>query len=116
VTLGPVVSGSGLTEDEVIRAKDLTERTGTDGVHGSGLEVHKDGARHIATAGGFVEVHIDALQLEVGITVVGTGRVNAVLVADDLPELGTNLVTTLTSLDVNDFSHCKHTKKQTGIV
>jgi hypothetical protein len=28
-----------------------------------------------------------------------------VFVGDDLPELGTDLVTALTTLDVNDFSH-----------
>jgi hypothetical protein len=28
-----------------------------------------------------------------------------VLVGDDFPELGTDLVTALTSLNVNDFSH-----------
>ena len=36
--------------------------------------------------------HIDALQLEVGVTVVGARRVDAVLVRDDLPELGADLV------------------------
>jgi hypothetical protein len=30
-----------------------------------------------------------------------------VLVRDDFPEFGTNLVTALSSLDVNDFSHVK---------
>jgi hypothetical protein len=30
-----------------------------------------------------------------------------VFVGDDLPELGTDLVTALTTLDVNDFSHLK---------
>jgi hypothetical protein len=29
-----------------------------------------------------------------------------VFITDDFPELGTNLVTALTSLDVNDFAHC----------
>jgi hypothetical protein len=29
-----------------------------------------------------------------------------VLIGDDLPELGTDLVTALTSLDVDEFSHC----------
>ena len=38
---------------------------------------------------------------------VGTGWVNTVLIRDDLPELGTDLVTALSSLDVNDFSHVK---------
>jgi hypothetical protein len=37
--------------------------------------------------------------------VVGTGWVNAVLVRDDFPELGTDLVTALATLDVNDFTH-----------
>lgn len=38
------------------------------------------------TAGGLVEVHVDALQLQVGVAVVGAGGVNAVLIADDLRE------------------------------
>jgi hypothetical protein len=29
-----------------------------------------------------------------------------VLVGDDFPELGTDLVTALASLNVDDFSHC----------
>jgi len=37
--------------------------------------------------------------------VVGTGRVNTVLVGDDFPELGTDLVTALACLDMNNFSH-----------
>ena len=106
VTLGPVVTSTGLTEHEVIRAEELAERTGTDGVHGSRLQVHQDRARNIAATSGFVEVDVDSLQLKIGVTVVGSGGVNTVLVGDDLPELGTDLVTALTTLDVNDFSHC----------
>ena len=52
-----------------------------------------------------IKVHIDALQLEVGVAVVGAGRIYAVLVGDDLPELGTDLVTALASLDVDDLAH-----------
>merc|ERR1719439_212705 len=54
VTLGPVVTGTSLTEDEVVRAEELTERTGTDGIHGTRLKVHEDGTRDIATTGGLV--------------------------------------------------------------
>ena len=93
VTLGPVVTGTSLPEHEVVGAEDLAVGTRADGVHGSGLEVHEDTTGHVAAAGSLVEVHIDALQLEVGVTVVGTGGVHAVLVADNLPELGTDLVT-----------------------
>jgi hypothetical protein len=37
--------------------------------------------------------------------VVGTSWVNTVFIGNDFPELGTDLVTALTTLDVNDFSH-----------
>ena len=30
-----------------------------------------------------------------------------VLIGDDLPELGTDLVTALAALDVNEFAHCE---------
>ena len=105
VALGPVVSGAGLSEDEVVGAEQLAEGAGSHGVHGSGLQIHEDGPGHVAAAGGFVEVNVDALQLEVGVTVVGAGGVDAVLVGDDLPELGADLVAALASLDVDDFSH-----------
>jgi len=108
MTLGPVVTGTGLSEDEVIRSEELTEWSSSDGVHGSWFEIHEDGSWNISSSGGFVEVDIDSLKLEIRVTVVGTGRVNTMLVGDDLPEFGTDLVTALTTLDVNDFSHsCK---------
>mmetsp|Transcript_12357 Transcript_12357/g.25957 ORF Transcript_12357/g.25957 Transcript_12357/m.25957 type:complete len:484 (+) Transcript_12357:61-1512(+) len=105
VSLSPVVASTGLAEHEVVGAEDLTVRAGADGVHGTGLKIHQDTAGHIATAGGLVEVHVDALQLQVGVTVVGTGGVDAVLIADHLPELGTDLVTALAALNVHDLTH-----------
>ena len=108
MTLGPVVTGTGLSEDEVIWSEELTEWSSSDGVHGSWFEIHEDGSWNVSSSGGFVEVDIDSLELEIRVTVVGTGRVNTMLVGDDLPEFGTDLVTALTTLDVNDFSHsCK---------
>lgn len=52
-----------------------------------------------------IEIDIDALELEVGISVVRAGGVYSVFVRDDFPELGTNLVTALTTLNVNDLTH-----------
>lgn len=52
VTLGPVVTSTGLTEDEVVGAEELTEGTGTDGVHGTGLKVDEDGTGDIFVVGG----------------------------------------------------------------
>jgi hypothetical protein len=65
VTLGPVVTGSGLTEDEVVWAEELTEWASADGVHGTWLKIHKDGSWDITATSGFVEVNVDALQLEI---------------------------------------------------
>ena len=61
MTLGPVVTGTGLTEHEVVRTEQLTEGSSTHGVHGTGLQIHEDGTRHIAPAGGLVKVHVNAL-------------------------------------------------------
>ena len=105
VALGPVVAGARLAEDEVVRAEDLAEGARADGVHGARLEVHQDVAGHVAAAGRLVVVHVDALELEVGVAVVGAGRVDAVLIGDDLPELGADLVAALATLDSNDLTH-----------
>jgi hypothetical protein len=61
--------------------------------------------RGTRTASGLVEVHVDALQLQVAVTVVRAGWVNAVLIAHHLPELGANLVAALATLDVHDLTH-----------
>merc|ERR1712019_44135 len=105
VTLGPVVTGTGLSEDEVVWSEELTEWSGSDGVHGSWLKIHKDGSWDVTASSGFVVVNVDSLELEVGVTVVGTSWVNSVFVRDDFPEFGTDLVTALAGLDVDDFSH-----------
>ena len=92
MTFGPVIPGAGLTEDEVIRPENLTERAGSDRVHGAGLKIHEDGAWDVPAAAGLVVIDVDALELEVGVAAVTAGGVDAVLVADDFPELGADLV------------------------
>ena len=79
--------------------------TRADRVHGTGLEVDEDGAGDVLAAGGLVVVDVDALELEIGVPVVGTGGVNSVFIGDDFPELGTDLVTALAGLEVDDFTH-----------
>jgi len=63
MALSPVISGSGLSEHEVIRAKKLAKRTSADRVHGSRFQIHKDSTRNIAATRGLVEVYINSLQL-----------------------------------------------------
>ncbi len=105
VSLGPVVSGTGLSEDEIVRSEELTEGSSSNGIHGSGFQVHEYSSGDVSSSGGFVEINVDPLKLKIRVSVIGAGGVNTVLVRDDLPEFGTDLVTTLSSLNVNDFSH-----------
>ena len=55
------------------RAEDLAEGARADGVHSAGLEGHQNVAGHVAVAGRLEEEHGDALELEVGVAVVGAG-------------------------------------------
>lgn len=52
MTLGPVVSGTGLTEDEVVGTEELAKGTSTDGIHGTRLQIDKDSTRDILVSGG----------------------------------------------------------------
>ena len=94
-----------MSENEVIWTEKLAEWTSTDGVHGSWLQVHQDGTRNVTSTGCFVVVNVDAFQLQIGVTMVGTGWVNTVLVGDDFLEFGTDLVTALSALYMYDFTH-----------
>jgi len=105
VTLGPVVSGAGLAKDEVIGAEYPAEGAGPDRIHCSRFEIHEDGTWNVPSATGLIIVDVDTLELEFGVTAVGSGLVDAVLAADDFPELGSDLVAALAALDVEDFSH-----------
>jgi proteasome assembly chaperone (PAC2) family protein len=105
MTLGPIVTSTSLAENEVVGSEELTERTSSDGVHGSGLKIHKNGSGDVSATSGFVVIDVDSFELEIRVTVVGTGGVNTVFIGDDFPEFGTDLVTTLTTLDMDDFSH-----------
>ena len=65
VTLGPVVTGTSLSENEVVWSEELTEWSSSDGVHGSWFEIHEDGSWDVSSTGGFVVVDIDSLELEI---------------------------------------------------
>ena len=87
MSFGPIISSPMLSKNVVVRSEDLPEGSAPDAVHGARLQVHQDGPGHVLPAAGLVVVHVDPLQLEVGLPSVGTGGVNAVLVRDDLTEL-----------------------------
>ena len=89
VTLRPVVTGTTLTEDEVVRAEEVAEGARAHRVHGAGLEINEDSTGHVLVRADLVVVHVDPLELKVVVALVQSIRLNAVLSRDDLPELGT---------------------------
>jgi hypothetical protein len=105
MTFSPIVTSTSLSEDEVIWSKELTEWSSSDGVHRSWFEIHKDSSWDESTSSCFIKIDINSFKLEIGVTMVCTGRVDSVFIRDDFPEFGTDLVTALTCLDVDEFSH-----------
>ena len=65
MTLGPIVTGTSLSENEVVWSEELTEWSSSDGVHGSWFEIHEDCSWDVSTTGSFVEIDIDSLELEI---------------------------------------------------
>ena len=76
----PSTAGSG-PEDKVVRTEELTEGASAHRVHGARLKIHEDRTRDIAAAGSLVVVHVDALELQVRVTVVRTRRVDTLTIA-----------------------------------
>mmetsp|Transcript_25482 Transcript_25482/g.55830 ORF Transcript_25482/g.55830 Transcript_25482/m.55830 type:complete len:403 (+) Transcript_25482:613-1821(+) len=109
VTLSPVISSSALSEDEVIGTEERPIGSRTDGVHGTGFQIGEDSSWNISSFLSLVEIDTHSLQLELVVADVITGGVDAMLGGHNLPEFGSDLVTTLASLDVNDFSHLDRT-------
>lgn len=87
MALSPVVSGSALAEDKVVGPEQLPEWPRANGVHGSWLQIDKDGARNVFATAGFIVINVDALQLEFRLPVIGSVRLDSMFVRDDLPEL-----------------------------
>ena len=65
MSLGPVVAGTALSKNKVIWSENLSERARSDTVHGSRLQVHKDGSGYILATAGLIIVYVYSLKLEV---------------------------------------------------
>ncbi|GMR35948.1 hypothetical protein PMAYCL1PPCAC_06143, partial [Pristionchus mayeri] len=105
VSLCPVVSCSALAEDEVVGAEKLSVRSGANRIHGSGLQIDEYCTRHVLSSTGLIIIHIHSFELEVRISSILSVGHDSMFVGDNLPELGSNLVTALASLNVDDLAH-----------
>lgn len=117
MTLGPVVTGTALTKDKVVGTEEAAKGSTTDRVHSSRLQVNQDGARDVFASSGLIVVDVDTLKLNVRGALVRAVGLDTVLLRDNLPgvsesfaqgflpELGTDLVTTLAGLEVDNLAH-----------
>ena len=85
----PVVTGTTLTEDEIVRSEERTKWTGANRVHGTGLEIDQDGAGNILIRPNFVIIDINSFELKLIGSFVDTVVLDTVLIRHGLPKLGT---------------------------
>ena len=65
----------------------LSKRPWSDTIHGARFKVHQYCSRNVLPTSDFVKVDVDALQLQVGIAMVCSCRINPMLVRNNFPEL-----------------------------
>ena len=73
------------------RTEELTEGASADRVHGSGLQVDEDGTGNVLATSGLIVVNVNALQLEVRVTVVCTGGVDTVLKSNNIKSVSNSV-------------------------
>jgi hypothetical protein len=93
MSLCPVVTSARLTEDEVVGAEKLAERTSSDSIHSTRLQVDEDGTRNVLVARSlntlertpfgyefdiyFIEVDVHSLELKIRRAIVAGRKVSA---------------------------------------
>jgi len=105
MSLGPVVTSTILSENEVVRSEKSSNGAGLDGIHGSWLEIDQDRSWDVLASIRFVKIDVDSLELEGILSFVLSSWINTVFLGDGFPELSTDLVTALACLNVHDFTH-----------
>ncbi|KAL4587729.1 hypothetical protein LXL04_000603 [Taraxacum kok-saghyz] len=91
MSLRPIVTGTRLTKNKVIRPEDLSICSRSETVHRPWLQIHEHRAWNKPPATGLVVINIDPLKLKLGVSGVLPGHINTVLGANNLPELSSDL-------------------------
>ena len=74
VTLGPVVTGTGLTKNEVVGAEEVAVGTTADSVHDTRLQINENGSGNVLAVAGLIVVDAKALKLLIIGTLVAGKR------------------------------------------
>ena len=109
VATAVVVGGVLLTRDQLLRVIDLAVSTGTDLINHSWLKIDEDGTRNVLAGTGLREEGVEGILGNTDGFVRGhlTIMVDTMLEAVQLPACVTDLNTSLTNVDTDDFSHSR---------
>ncbi|GMT14310.1 hypothetical protein PFISCL1PPCAC_5608, partial [Pristionchus fissidentatus] len=105
VSLGPVVSGATLSEDEVVRTEDLSVGSRADRIHSSGLEIDENCTGNVLSSVRLIVVNVYSLKLEIRVSSILSIGLDSMLVGNNLPELRSNLISALAGLNVDNLAH-----------
>merc|ERR1711872_1134578 len=71
MSLCPIISCTTLAKYKVVWSENLAEWSTSHTIHGAWLQVHQHGSWNILATGSLIVVHVDALQLQLGGSLVG---------------------------------------------
>lgn len=88
-SFSPVVTGTALAKDEVVRSEKRAKRSRAKRVHSTRLEIDQDGTGDILIRRDFVIVDTNSFKLKIVVPVIDTISADTVFIRHGLPELGT---------------------------
>jgi hypothetical protein len=107
VTSGEVVGGIFLSGDELLRVEELSVGTSSDFIDDGRFKIEEDGSWDVFTGTGFREEGVESIITTSDGLVRWhlTIRLDTVLKAEEFPAGVTDLDTSLTDVNTDDFSH-----------
>ena len=109
VSSGEVTGGIFFTRDQLFGVEQLTVSSGSDFINHSGFEIEEDATGDVFSSSGFGEEGVEGIITTTNGFVRGhlTIGLDTVFKAEEFPAGVTDLDTSLSDVDINDFSHSK---------
>lgn len=107
VSSGEVVGGIFLSGDELFGVEELSVGSGSDLIDDGGFEIEEDASGDVLSGSGFAEEGVEGIITATDGFVGGhlSVRLNSVLEAEEFPASVTDLNTSLTNVNGDNFSH-----------
>ena len=105
VALCPVVSSRPQPHNKIIRVEDFSNFRCSRRINTARFQIHQNSPRIEMIVGQLIEKNISSFPLGILSSDILTLRINAMLFHYFLEEVQTNIVSTLSELHIDDFSH-----------